>query len=110
MPEKERERFYWRISLFFILLSPWILYSLSKMAINPFVGLSLFKIVVMVGMFVSIAILILLEMLYSGIIKGKVDFKFWLVNPSVECRNQARGSVKGCTQAIEQKLNIENLA
>lgn len=106
MLEQKREGFYWRISLFFVFMSPWILYLLSKMSLNPFVGLSLFifKQVVTVGMFTNIAIVILLEMLYSRIVEGKTSFKFWVVNPSVEYRNRAQGSVRGCTQAIEQKL------
>ncbi|MBW4695695.1 MAG: hypothetical protein KME27_28435 [Lyngbya sp. HA4199-MV5] len=111
MLEQEREAFYWRISLFLMFISPWILYSLAKMALNPFVGLFLFKQaiifkqVIIIGMFANIAIVILLEMLYSRIIKGKTSFKFWVVKPSVEYRNRAQGSIKGCTHAIEQKLN-----
>ncbi len=104
MLETEREDFYWRISLFFILLSPWMLYCLSKLPLNPFMGLSIFKVVITIGMFSSIAIVVLLEMLYTRLTKGKVSFKFWLVNPSVEYSGRAMGSVKGCTQAIEKKL------
>ncbi|MBW4491432.1 MAG: hypothetical protein KME12_27105 [Trichocoleus desertorum ATA4-8-CV12] len=56
-------------------------------------------------MFTGIAIVLLLEMLYSRVVKGKTCFKFWVVNPAVECRNRALGSLNGCTQAIQQKLN-----
>jgi hypothetical protein len=104
MLETEREGFYWRISLFFMVISPWILQSLAKLPLNPFMGLTLFKVVITIGMFSSIAIVVLLEMLYVRLTKGKVVFKFWLVNPSVDYSGRAMGSVQGCTQAIEKKL------
>jgi hypothetical protein len=104
MLETEREGFYWRISLFFMVISPWILYGLAKLPLNPFMGLALFKVVITIGMFSSIAIVVLLEMLYVRLAKGKVVFKFWLVNPSVDYSGRAMGSVQGCTQAIEKKL------
>jgi hypothetical protein len=104
MLETEREGFYWRISLFFMVISPWILYCLAKLPLNPFMGLALFKVVITIGMFSSIAIVVLLEMLYVRLTKGQVVFKFWLVNPSVDYSGRAMGSVQGCTQAIEKKL------
>jgi hypothetical protein len=105
MNEQERERLYWRISLFLILVSPWILYYLSRMALNPFVPMPLINVVLLVGLIVSNVSVFLIEMLYTKIIKGKTSFKFWLVNPTVECRNKLQGSVMGCTQLIEQNLN-----
>ncbi|ELS34462.1 MULTISPECIES: hypothetical protein [Pseudanabaena] len=105
MTEQERERLYWRISLSFILISPWILSYLSRIALNPFVTMPFFKVVVSVGLIVSNVSVFLIEILYSKIIKGKPSFKFWIVNPTVEYRNHLQGSVMGYTQVIEQKLN-----
>jgi hypothetical protein len=104
MLETERECFYWRISLFFMVISPWILYCLARLPLDPFAGLRIFKLVITIGMFSSIAIVVLLEMLYVRLKKGQVVFKFWLVNPSVDYSGRAMGSVQGCTQAIEKKL------
>jgi hypothetical protein len=61
--------------------------------------------VIWIGGLSSMVIVTLIEMLYTRIFKGKTDFKFWVINPVVEFKNPAIGSIEECTRSVQEKLN-----
>lgn len=100
MSEQERENVYWYISLFFLALSPVIVYSLFHTNITPAFSLPFFVIFLVV----SIPLTIIIEMVLT-IIKGEGDpLRFWLVNPSVTCRHRIEGECETRLQAIQERL------
>lgn len=50
-------------------------------------------------------IVMMIDVVYTRIVKGKTEFKFWVVEPTANHQNRAVGSLDECMQSVKERLN-----
>ncbi|RCJ24738.1 hypothetical protein A6770_03515 [Nostoc minutum NIES-26] len=102
MSDREIEILYWRISLLFVLISPWCIYFLKTVKVTFAYNLYIYTLLP----FLSIPIQLIVVIALVAIKEGKLTTKFWLVEPSACSQNEIKAhNLKACITNISTKLN-----
>jgi hypothetical protein len=102
MSEQERQRKYWYISLFFLILAAIAGYRLYSMGFQPVFFSRLGQRITSFLFFASIPLALLLEFLVAILAGHRQSLKLWVEKPSVT--GQYKVSGVNCSAAVEHRL------
>ena len=102
MSGRQLEQIYWRISVFFLVLSTWIIFSVTK---NPLI-FSWNRIGFYLPVMTSVPLTLVITSAISLLRGGQLKSQFWLVKPTAHSESSIRESDQdACIRAVGDRIH-----